>query len=175
MGRYGGVPRLQFGPRHLQRPLAEPAGQVFRHRFALLIPLVIYMYYVVIEAWCLAYAIELRDRRSHGRAASDRLLAEVQSSTADLTPLQAKAETFNRFFQSLIGGEADGSALGQRESASLIVLVVVVRGEFRLVYRGVSGGIETVLQHRPAGGRVGSSLSCSCGCLSLGTPDRDAA
>ena len=47
---------LQFGTGHLLGDLAEQARRDIFGALALLIPLVIYMYYVLIEAWCLGYA-----------------------------------------------------------------------------------------------------------------------
>jgi NSS family neurotransmitter:Na+ symporter len=51
-------------------PRRASTASIWRHKlarylgaFALLIPLVIYMYYVVIEAWCLGYAWELPHRQ----------------------------------------------------------------------------------------------------------------
>src|SRR5688572_9560473 len=55
MGRYGGAHGLHSAPAILglvgKRPFARYAGVL-----GLLIPFVIYTYYVVIESWCLRYA-----------------------------------------------------------------------------------------------------------------------
>src|SRR5688572_8167004 len=56
MGRYGGARGFNSAPGIYSTIWRHPAAKYFG-ALALMVPLVIYMYYVIIEAWCLGYAI----------------------------------------------------------------------------------------------------------------------
>ena len=85
---------------------------------ALVIPLVIYMYYVLIESWCLGYAfIYLTD--------SARL-----------------AEDPSAFFGKFVGIEQNGIIYEEGSGHGTWVLLIVFVLNFVLIYRGVSKGIE---------------------------------
>lgn len=120
MGRFGGLKGFNSAPgifsavcRSLKaRYLAVPA---------LLIPLVIYMYYVVIEAWCLAYAFKYL--------------------TGDLM-LGDNPDAYGKFFGDFVGSGEDGAILGGTSSLIVFVGITFVIN-FVLIYRGVSKGIET--------------------------------
>jgi SNF family Na+-dependent transporter len=121
MGRYGGSRGFNSAPgvfsvlwRH---PLAKYLGVL-----ALVVPLVIYMYYVVIEAWCLTYAI--------------------QYLTGDLM-LGPAAEKYQAHFDGLVGTVADGALFGAGGGLLPWVVVPVFAMNFLLIYRGVSKGIES--------------------------------
>jgi len=121
MGRYGGTRGFNSSPGIFsviwRNRLAKYCGGV-----ALLIPLVIYMYYVLIEAWCLGYAINY--------------------VTGDLM-LGADAEAYKGFFAQFVGKGQDGALLAQGNRTCLLLLIVVFIVNFALIYRGVSKGIET--------------------------------
>ncbi|MEO1498453.1 MAG: sodium-dependent transporter [Planctomycetota bacterium] len=121
MGRYGGSRGFNSAPgvfssiwRH---PLAKFLGMP-----ALLIPLVIYMYYVVIEAWCLGYAISYL--------------------TGDLM-LGPGAEKYSEFFDGFVGAEADGALFAAGNRSLLWIVIGVFALNFVLIYRGVANGIES--------------------------------
>jgi neurotransmitter:Na+ symporter, NSS family len=125
MGRYGGSRGFNSAPgvytviwRH---PLAKYLGTL-----ALVIPLVIYMYYVVIEAWCLAYAI---------RYATGELM------------LGADASKYKEHFDTLVGTTADGALFEPSGRFLLYIVVGVFAFNFWLIYRGVSKGIETLCKY----------------------------
>lgn len=84
------------------------------------VPVVIYMYYVVIEAWCLGYAVNF-------------LTGGIALDSVD----GAKA-----FFARFIGLEGDGSAIGFGSGQAGMFLAVVFVLNFVLIYRGISRGIE---------------------------------
>jgi NSS family neurotransmitter:Na+ symporter len=120
MGRYGGLRGFNSAPgifstiwRH---PLSKYLGGI-----AIIVPLTIAMYYVVIEAWCLGYAwFYLTGALNQG---ADR---------------EAYAAFFNRF----IGASADGSLLDLSHSKLLVFLALTLLANFVVIYRGLSKGIE---------------------------------
>ncbi|WOO39785.1 sodium:calcium symporter [Rubellicoccus peritrichatus] len=120
MGRHGGLKGFNSSPgifnviwRH---PIAKYLGII-----GVIIPVVIYMYYVYIEAWCLGYAVNF-------------LRGEMEFNTV----AESKA-----FWGNFIGISEDGEAL---QSFSLshvgLYLLIVFAFNFVLIYRGVAKGIE---------------------------------
>ena len=120
MGRYGGTKGFNSAPGIFQtlwrNPLAKYLGSI-----ALLVPLIIYMYYVVIEAWCLGYAFSY-------------LNGELM--------LGADSEKYSKFFDSFVGIGADG-ALFSGGSSLIFFLMFTFVLNFILIYRGLSKGIES--------------------------------
>jgi NSS family neurotransmitter:Na+ symporter len=121
MGRYGGNRGFNSAPgiysviwRH---KLARYLGAV-----ALLIPLVIYMYYVLIEAWCLGYAW-------------DYLMGNLQLGSDP----QAYADHFNDF----IGGNANGFIYEGGNNSLVVIILLVFLLNFIFIYRGIAKGIES--------------------------------
>jgi SNF family Na+-dependent transporter len=84
------------------------------------IPVVIYMYYVVIEAWCLGYAVNFA-------------LGGVHFNSV---------EESGKFFSRFIGAGANGQAIGFHLDQVGYFLLVVFIMNFVLIYRGLSKGIE---------------------------------
>jgi neurotransmitter:Na+ symporter, NSS family len=84
------------------------------------VPVVIYMYYVVIESWCLGYAVEF-------------LLGADDFVTSEST---------GAFFASFTGVGADGLAVGMGLEQVGLYLLPVFFLNFLLIYRGLSKGIE---------------------------------
>lgn len=119
MGRYGGIRGFNSAPAVYsviwRNPLAKYCGA-----FALLIPLIVYMYYVVIEAWCLGYALDYL--------------------SGDLTQIQT-ADGFADHFNKFVGAGADGELLSGSSPLIWLVLITFVCN-FVLIYRGVTKGIE---------------------------------
>lgn len=121
MGRQGGLRGFNSAPgifsviwpHWISKYLAMPA---------LLIPLVIYMYYVVIEAWCLGYAWAYL--------------------TGDLM-LGNNPEAYGDYFGSFVGIGEDGALLkpGGGNLVWLVAITFVLN--FVLIYRGVAKGIES--------------------------------
>lgn len=121
MGRYGGSKGFNSAPGIFsviwRNPLAKYLGTP-----AMLIPLVIYMYYVVIEAWCLGYAWSYLDGS---------------------LMLGADSEQYSGFFGDFVGAGQDGALLeaGNRQLLFLVLATFVLN--FVLIYRGVQKGIES--------------------------------
>lgn len=102
-------------------------GAISRRRWVLwasvigvIIPIVIYMYYVYIEAWCLGYAINFL------------------CGTIDFQNVGESTAFWVRF----IGADRDGGAIHFGLSAVGGYLVAVFVLNFWLIYRGLSKGIE---------------------------------
>ncbi len=121
MGRYGGSRGFNSAPGIYNIIWRRPITRYFG-AFALLIPLVIYMYYVLIEAWCLGYAW-------------DYLTGELM--------LGADAAKYNEHFQEFVGAKQDGFIIegGNNELVGLLVFTFVLN--FVFIYRGVKKGIES--------------------------------
>lgn len=148
MGRYGG--RLGFN----SAPGVYSA--IWRNRFAkyfgaiaVLIPLVIYMYYVVIEAWCLGYALSYL---------SGSLMKGSDPAA------------YETFFGEFVGIGEHGALLQPGNRSFLWLLGGTFLLNFVLIYRGVNKGIETFC-------RFAMPLMVICALcvlvrvLTLGTPD----
>ena len=147
MGRQGGLSGFNSAPSILAAITKHPKMR-YLGVIAVVIPIVIYMYYVVIEAWCLAYA-------------TNYLLGGMQFTEA----AQASA-----FFGDLIGIGENGSALqfGLQHIGVYVVAVFILN--FVLIWRGLSRGIEFFCKYAmPA--LVVIALVILFRVLTLGTPD----
>lgn len=152
MGRYGGARGFNSSPgifRSIWRNRAAPYLGVL----SIVIPVMIYMYYVYIEAWCLAYSV--------------RYLA----GTMDFGSSPSR---YSEFFSGFVGMSDNGSAFsapGQGLFGSAVFfLVVCFVINFVLIYRGLSKGIEWCCKWAmPA--LVVCALIVLVRVLTLGTPD----
>ena len=124
MGKYGG----QFGFNSC------PAifGVLGRHKFwryigvlGLLIPIVVYMYYVLIESWCLMYAWHY--------------LTGHLSLGEDPTKYVEKSKAL---FQGYTGSDQDGLMVEGGVHVSVIFWIITFAVNFYYIYRGLSKGIE---------------------------------
>ena len=119
MGRFGGTRGFNSAPGIYSAVCGSPRGRYFG-AVALLIPLIVYTYYVLIESWCLGYAIQYM----WGGSIIDAKTDYVQH--------------FNQF----VGSEVDGAAWAPGSRAWMLVLAFTFALNFTLIYRGVSKGIE---------------------------------
>ncbi|MBX3427735.1 MAG: sodium-dependent transporter [Pirellulales bacterium] len=122
MGRYGGGKGFNSAPgiysviwRH---KLARYFGSI-----ALLIPLVIYMYYVHIEAWCLGYAW-------------DYLVGNMES-------IKGEPAAYKEHFVDFVGAGTDGFIYEGGNNSLVVILAAVFTLNFVFIYRGLAKGIET--------------------------------
>lgn len=116
---------------------------------ALLIPLVIYMYYVVIEAWCLGYAISYLD--------------------GSLIPGKEPID-YGKHLGNYVGAGADGSLLTPQHYDFLGILTFTFILNFFLIYRGVTKGIESFCRYAmPCMALL--ALIVLLRVMTLGTPD----
>lgn len=148
MGRYGGQRGFHSTVGIFYAIIRKPFGK-FLGVIGIIIPLIIYMYYVLIEAWCLGYAINFLSGNMNG--------------------LDAAGAT--EFFINFTGAAADGSGLGfggiSQVGAFLIFCFAL---NFFLIYRGVSRGIELFCKYAmPA--LIVLAFIVLIRVLTLGTPD----
>lgn len=119
MGRHAG----QFGYNSAPGAFAV----IVRRRWAkylgiigVIVPVVIYMYYVFIESWCLGYAVNFWGGK---------------------LSLKDAGETVG-YFARFTGAAGDASAMAFSWDSALPWLLGVFIFNFYLIYRGISGGIE---------------------------------
>lgn len=124
MGRYGGRRGYHSAPAIMGLLGGRPIWRYFGV-LGLVIPIIIYMYYVLIEAWCLGYAYHYLTGGLH--------LGDDPSQYAD------KA---GAFFNSFVGANQDGVGLNNWSSGVAMFWFITFGLNFVLVYRGVSKGIE---------------------------------
>jgi len=124
MGKYGG----QFGFNSCpaifgvlgRRPIWRYLGVL-----GLLIPIVIYMYYVYIESWCLQYAWNY--------------LVGAVDLGSDKTKY---VENSRGFFTHITGSDQDGVMLHGSLHQSVLFWIITFSINFYLIFRGLSKGIE---------------------------------
>ncbi len=151
LGRYGGRYGFNSAPGLFSVVWNHTASRVFG-ALALLIPVVIYMYYVFIESWCLGYAWAY-------------LAGHVQPG-ADPS---GYASYFSTRFNDFIGATRDG-ALFDGSSSGLVFLAICFTLNFTLIYRGLSKGIEAFCKWAmPA--LVVAAIFILIRVLTLGTPN----
>lgn len=119
MGRFAGAHGYNSCP-GIMGFIGRARGWKYAGVIGVIIPVVIYMYYVYIEAWCLGYAVNF-------------LLGSMHFTS----PKEA-----GDFWGNFIGIGQDGGAMGfglQQVGAYLGIVFVL---NFVLIYRGLSKGIE---------------------------------
>jgi SNF family Na+-dependent transporter len=147
MGRYAGSKGYNSCPGAfaaiLQKPWAKYIGII-----GVIVPVVIYMYYVFIESWCLGYAVKFWTGQVH--------LTSAEETVA--------------MFKTMSGQGGDGSSLAFSWDSALPWLMVVFVFNFYLIYRGLSGGIEKMCNYgMPA--LIVLALVILARVMTLGTPD----
>ncbi|MEX2672190.1 MAG: hypothetical protein WD294_08790 [Phycisphaeraceae bacterium] len=120
LGRFGGSKGYNSSP-GIFRSVSKKRATPYFGIIGPVIPVMIYMYYVFIEAWCLAYAW-------YYLTGDPRL---TDPATAD----------YEGFFTQFVGAHADGFLLSEG-GAVLIFLVICFALNFVLIYRGLNKGIE---------------------------------
>ncbi len=152
MGKYGG----QFGFNSCPAIFGVVGRKsVWRYLgvFGLIIPVIIYMYYVLIESWCLGYAVSY-------------LFGWIDLGTDKAQFTEKSISYFNEF----VGANQDGLMLGGSLHISVIVWMIVFAINFLLIYRGLSKGVELFCTYA-------MPLMAICAffvlarVLTLGTPD----
>lgn len=121
---------------------------------AVFIPVIIYMYYVFIEAWCLSYA-----------------LSYLTGSIDPGTDPGGYGEYFSTRFNDFVGADAHG-VLFTSLSPALVSLLACFALNFFLIYRGLTQGIEAFCRWAmPA--LIIAAVIVLARVLTLGTPNPD--
>ncbi len=229
MGRYAGSKGFNSAPGVFTAIWPNRAAKYFGG-VALLIPLVIYMYYVLIEAWCFGYALhyltgdmqldqaaitaaqesdsadaaeklgrvsrlylnaaefkkeELVAAKREELAKAKRVPAEIdeeiqspefqQQVQTEVNRLLAsesdrRAFAFSKFFSRMVGMDHDGVSTSATNQILLISLFAVFLGNFVLIYRGITKGIEVFCRFAMPLMAI-LALIVLVRVLTLGTPD----
>ena len=124
MGRFGGRKGYNSAPA-IFGVLGGRSGYRYIGVLGVLIPLMIYMYYVLIEAWCLGYAWS------------------YLTGTIDLGQDPAEyAQKSITFFNRFVGNAADGALFEGGAHPLVYFALITFTVNFFLIFRGVSKGIE---------------------------------
>lgn len=132
MGRYGGSRGFNSAP-GIYRVLCRTRLAPYIAFPCLLVPVGIFMFYVLIEAWCLGYAwfyltgmmSELGEQARNGM--ENGLLKE---------------DVYTSFFVKFIGMAEDGASFNLSRTSALPFLAICFLLNFVTIYRGLSKGIE---------------------------------
>jgi len=122
MARHGGEKGLHSGP-FIMGLIGRGRPARYLGVLSVMIPLVVYMYYLYVESWCLRYAWDYLA----GNIDLGATIAEQKKSSVDL-------------FGAVTGVTGDGTAFGSGNS--LVFFAVAAALNILLVHRGLSGGIE---------------------------------
>ena len=148
LGRYGGQWGYRSSPGIFHVLIRHPAGK-YIGALGVVIPLVIYMYYVYIEAWCVGYMWYFLT--GHLKLGDD-------------------VAAYTSFWERFVGATANGLTLGGGENQALIFLVIVFALNFYIIYLGLAKGIEWFCKWAiPA--LIVLGLIVLVRVLTLGTPD----
>jgi len=147
MGRFGGAKGFNSCPGIMGSVAKHPAGK-WLGIIGIVVPVIIYMYYVLIEAWCLGYAVNF-----------------ITGNMNFPTPTES-----NDFFSTFIGSKENGTGFGFNIDQVGSFLVISVLLNFFLIYKGVSKGIEFFCKYAvPL--LVVIAIVIVFRVLTLGTPD----
>lgn len=129
MGRMGGV-HGHSSP-NIFRNFLTGVPLRFVSSIGILVPILIYVYYVFVEAWCLAYAIDFL------RGAINLHPAGLIKGTPEYT--EAVVKNANIHFSTLTGSTGNGDSFSGN---ILLFTTICFMLNFYLVYRGISKGLE---------------------------------
>jgi len=150
LGRYGGM-RGYSSAAGIFRAVWPVRGSHYIGVLALLIPVTIYMYYVYIESWCIAYG--------------------WYYITGDLS-LGRDPDRYGAFFEAFVGAREDGLVTTEGVQPALLFLIIAFAVNFYLIYRGLSRGIEAFCKWAmPA--LMLAAVVILIRVLTLGTPNPD--
>lgn len=119
LGRYGGTLGHNSAPGIFRGVLKKRHGS-YVGMLGTVMPLLIYTYYVFVEAWCLFYAWHFLSGTFQGMS-----VGEVEA-----------------FFMASVGASANGVLFTPSGGTMLFFLLVCFLINFGLIYRGLSQGIE---------------------------------
>lgn len=124
MGRMGGQKGFSSCPGIFNVICKHPSAK-YLGILGVMVPLVIYMFYSYVEAWCLGYAVNFAANTIH--------FSDINESAS--------------FWSKFIGAAEDGSAIGFGLKEVGIYLIIATFINFTLIYRGISKGIEAFVRY----------------------------
>ena len=126
MGRYGGTRGYNSMPGIFRVICKRHGASPYIGVLGLIIPVIIYMFYVYIEAWCLAFAIHF-------------LMGSLN--------LGQDPDAYKNFTYNLVGIGENGAVFNQSWTQSILpFLLICVAINFFLIWRGLNKGIELFCQ-----------------------------
>ncbi|MDP1581544.1 MAG: sodium:calcium symporter [Candidatus Didemnitutus sp.] len=146
MGRRGGNAGFHSSPGIFYSIIKHRLGK-YLGIFGFIVPVMVYMYYVYIEAWCLGYALN-----------------------AATGTFSQPGINFGEFFARFTGAAEDGASIhfGLQDVGLFVVIVYVLN--FFFIYRGINKGVEFVCKWgMPV--LMAIALVILVRVLTLGTPD----
>jgi len=148
IGRAGGLRGFNSAP-GIFGAIWPARGSRYIGVLALIIPVTIYMYYVCIEAWCMAYAwYYLTGHLSFGKDPA----------------------RYGDFFEEFVGAHANGAIADGGIQPALVFLMIAFIVNFWLIYRGLARGIEAFCKYAmPA--LIIAACIILVRVLTLGTPN----
>jgi SNF family Na+-dependent transporter len=153
MGRYGGRKGFHSAPMILgvvgKGLFARYAGVT-----AVLIPLIVYFYYVIIESWCLQYAYKYFTGGLGIRGES--VAVQVAASTSTFAAVTAQT--------------ANGAVFHSDHVSVLVAFLLTFSLNLYLVHRGLSRGVELVCRYAMPVMAV-CAVAVLIRVMTLGTPD----
>jgi len=154
MGRYGGSKGFHSAPAIMGLWGRGPAAR-YLGAFGVLIPMVVYFYYVMVESWCLSYAWS------------------YLSGGIGIEPGQAVSEQVRAsrlYFSELTGSSAHGLPAPGFLDKALVFWLVTFAINIYFLYRGLSRGIEAFCRWAMPVMAL-CALAVLLRVLTLGTPD----
>ncbi|MBN1654561.1 MAG: sodium-dependent transporter [Deltaproteobacteria bacterium] len=148
LGRFAGQSGLHSTPGILYTLVRHPVGK-YLGVLGILIPLVIYMYYVYIEAWCMGYAFFFLTGKLN---------------------LGGDVAAYGDFWANFVGANENGLTFSAGYNQVVIFLLLAFALNFFLIYRGLAKGIEMFCKYAmPA--LILLAVVILARVLTLGTPD----
>ncbi len=136
MGRLGGRRGVNTPPAILAAIWSHPISRCIG-ALQLMLPVVIYMYYVFIEAWCLYYTVEFF------RGTFDHMFAQAtQDAATHDAVVGSVVGASGDFFGTRCGLAEHGRVFTSLGSGMLLCVAISFAANFALIYRGVTRGIE---------------------------------
>ena len=155
MGRYGGRKGLHSAPA-IMGVWGRGTWARYLGIIGVLIPMAVYFYYVLIEAWCLGYCWYYVTSGGIGIGATQSVAQQVKTSSD--------------FFLEFTGQNADGANFELDHTPGIVFWLVTFALNLYYVYRGLSKGIEKFCSWAmPAMAVCGIIVLIRV--LTLGTPD----
>ncbi len=154
MGRYGGRKGFHSGPA-IMGLWGHGAVARYMGSFSVLVPLVVYFYYVMIESWCLSYAWSY-------------LTGGIGILQGQSVTEQVAASTL--YFNETTGSNSNGLLAEGGLHRSVIFWGITFALNMFFLYRGLSRGIETFCRWAMPAMAV-CALIVLVRVLTLGTPD----